>query len=198
VGPFLVALLTVAAGPAAPAQAACTCRPAGVRANAQQADAVFTGAVSDQTRDTVGSGQQQRVVRRTTVDVDRIYQGEVTDTPVLVTSTAGASDCALPRMASGATWVFFVEGSGTTFRGDRCGGSREVSDEYLRVVEDVLGAGEVLVEPVAEPPPLDFTPVEVSATSPLSRLVAPGAAVALLGLLGLALVRRRSAHPGDH
>jgi hypothetical protein len=196
VGPFLLGLLVVAVGPAPPAQAACTCRPAGVRSHAQQADAVFTGVVTGSARDTVGSGKQQRVLRRTAVEVDRIYQGDVSDTPIVITSEVGGSACALPRVPAGETWVFFVQGGGTTFVGDRCGGSGEATDDYLRTVEDVLGAGQVLVEPVAEPPPLEFTPVEASATSPLGRLVAPGAAVALIGLLGLALVRRRAA--GSH
>lgn len=191
---MLVALALVGvAAVAAPAQAkACTCQPTGVRAHAQQADAVFTGLATDSVRDTTGAGKRARDVRRTTVEVDRIYQGAVADSPVEITSPWRASDCGLGQLPPGEMWVFFVDGQGTAFTADRCGGSRAATNESLQVVEAALGAGEVIVEPVAEPPPLEFTDVETAAASPLGRLVAPGAAVTIIGLLGLMLVRARS------
>ena len=172
---------------------ACSCAPGGdLERYAAQADAVFSATVTTSAPDTVGTGKQERRVRRYTADVDRIYQGNVTATPVVITSAVEQSACGLGRVPTGRPWVFFVNGRGTRFFGNTCGGSHEATAGYVGKVEETLGAGQVLVDPVAAPPPLEYTDVDVSDPTALGRLVAPGAAIAIVGLLGLALVRRRA------
>ena len=59
-------------------------------------------------------------------------------------------------------------------------------------VERLLGQGTPL-QP-SQPPrePLHYDAQDVAGAVPLGRLVAPGAAVTLIGLLGLVLFRRRT------
>jgi hypothetical protein len=65
-------------------------------------------------------------------------------------------------------------------------------------VERVLGSGESVVVPEPDRPPLQWTELETSTPPPLGRLVAPGAAAGIVGLLGLAAVgRARRRTPGE-
>jgi len=164
----------------APATAA-PCRPPSVAQAAQDADAVFSGTVDE-------SVQRRRAgdrVREVTVTVDRIYQGEVSGARARVT---------LPqreRPEVGSEWYFFADGRGTRFATASCSGSREADRRLTRQVEAELGPGEVYVEP--EPPrePLTFEQQDVQSTPPLSRMLAPGAGVVLIAILGLLVTRRR-------
>jgi hypothetical protein len=163
------------AGPAAPAPD-CT-QPTVVRA-AERADVVFTGTVSRSRPE----GQERR---RVSVEVDRIYAGSVEEDPATVTVPADER----PRV--GREWVFFVDSSGGRFTAPACSGGREATASVVRRVEDTLGAGRVYVEPEPPPEPLAYSELDVSEPTSLGRLVAPGAAVFLLGALGLLVTRRR-------
>jgi hypothetical protein len=181
---------------AAPPQG-CTCRVSGgVGTRAEGVSTVFTAQVSAQQVDALGTGQQARQVRRYTATVERVYQGTVAQREIVVVSPASLKDCGLGRIPAGKTWLFFVNGTGAKFYGNACQGSERATSALLRRVERVLGSGQVVVEPEPARPPLAWTDVDTATPPPLGRLVAPGAAAGLIGLLGLAVVgraRRRTA-----
>ena len=185
--------LVAVTGAAAPSYAACACaQDPGLGRLVGQADAVFTASVLTSSTETAGTGKKQRQVRRYTAEVDRVYQGKVTKARVLVTSDQSAA-CGYGNIPTGRPWVFFVHGRGAKFFGNICGGTGHATEAYVAQIEKLLGQG-TSMSPTAPPrPPLEYTAVEVSDPTPLSRLVAPGAAITLLGLLGLVLFRRRPA-----
>lgn len=173
-----VAVVGVAPSPAA---AACEQQPS-IGAAAGAADVVFSGMV-DTSAQVRRAGEQ---VREVTVDVERVYQGSVGRDLATVTMTSDV------QPEAGAEWFFFAAGEGSEFAAVECSGSREATSTVTERVEDVLGAGEVFVDPAPPQDPLAYEDLEVSTLPPLSRLLAPGAGIALIALLGLLLTRRRS------
>lgn len=174
---------------------ACKCRPASIKTYAKKADVVFSGTVTDVRRLTLRIDKRDRDVREYTVEVDRRYQGKPVDTTVVVVSSASPAACGLGPIERGEEWIFFVTGAGTTsapYSATSCGGSAAASTEYLHRVEKALGAGSVVADPTPPTPPLSYQDVDTGPAQPLGRMVAPGAALALVGLLGLVLFGRRS------
>lgn len=193
----LVLALTGSSAGAAPGRQ-CTCQPpAGVGARAAKVSTVFTGQVVSQQVSAVGTGQDARQVRRYQTAVERVYQGEVTTTEVVVVSPAASSRCGLGQIPTGKTWVFFVNGSGAKFFGNTCQGSERATSALLRRIEQQLGSGHVVVEPAPEPPPLSWTEHDTTEPAALGRLLAPGAAATIVGLLGLVVVGRARRRPAD-
>lgn len=174
---------------------ACSCVRQDLSQQVKRADAVFTGQVTTSAADTVGSGKRAHQVRRYTTEVDRVFKGTVTSSPVMVTSPEGAAACGFGTIPTDQSWVFVVNGQAHRFVGTSCGGSRPATTAYLGKVTDLLGDGTPLAEPVPEQPPLEYTSMEDKNPAGLGQLLAPGAAVALLGLLGLLLVRRLARGP---
>ena len=156
---------------------------------AKASDVVVMGTVTKASTRTVGTKPNQRQVRDFVVDLDRTYRGMLTSSPITVRSVATARG--LPAIPAGSDWVFFLGGSGDSFTAADCSGSREATAYVVRQVESELGAGKAWVDPAAEPDPLTYERVSSSAPLPLSRLVAPGLGVMLVGLLGLLVTRRR-------
>ena len=186
----------------APAQAApasdCSV-PGSVGTRADNVDAVFTAAVTGQEVDAIGTGDKTRQVRRYQATVERVYQGTVTAKKVVVVSPKSAAKHGLGSIPTDKTWLFFVNGSNAKFFGNSCQGSERATSALLRRVERVLGSGHAVVEPEPDRPPLEWTELETSTPLPLGRLLAPGAAATLVGLLGLAAVgraRRRTPREG--
>lgn len=169
-----------------PAQA-CTCAPNdSVTKQSGRADVVFTGVLRDQQRD-----GQQRVY---TVDVERIYQGRVVDTPVEVTTSA-RNTCGLGSLDVDRGYVFFAtEGSGAALASAKCTGTSRATPAYVRDVEQALGAGNPVPrpDPATEAPAPEFTRVADADPAPFTRLAAPGGAMVLIGVLGLLLFRKRA------
>lgn len=199
----VVAALLLATGPAplagpavaaAPARDGCSV-PGSVGDRAEKVDAVFTAQVTDQQTDAVGTGADTRQVRRYTATVERVYQGNVTSKEVVVVSPLAVKDNGLGRLPTDKTWLFFVNGDGARFSGNACHGSERATSALLRRVERVLGSGGTVVVPEPERPPLEWTELETTTPPPLGRLVAPGAAASLVGLLGLAAVGRARRRP---
>jgi hypothetical protein len=188
----LLALLLACSGlllVAAPAQAACTCTDRGVRQDADSADAVFTGSVRETVKPDAGQGGRGEELFTYVVDVDRVYQQEGTVvTQTVRISSARPRACGLGNLPAGTAYVFFAKARDTGFRAGSCGGSGPVADELVADVERVLDAGRE-VTPETETHELELTSVESSPPQSATRLAAPGAAIALLGLLGLMLVR---------
>lgn len=174
----------------APASAA---DPGGdLRAVVEKADAVFTGSVVTSSVETVGTGTKARALRQYTVQVDRLYQGKVARERVLVTSKLSKT-CGYGAIPTGRPWVFVVHGRGEKFFGNLCGGTASATEAYVGRVEKLLGAGTAVAPPAPARDPLQYVALDVPDPTPLTRLLAPGAGVTLLGLLGLVLFRRRTA-----
>jgi MYXO-CTERM domain-containing protein len=187
----MAAMVWLAPSVASAAAPTCTCQKAGVVAHADRADAVFTAQVTGSTTGTVGADAKKRQVRRFAATVDTVFQGKVATPDVLIVTPGSAGECGLTRIPPGQPWVFFVKGSGSKFFGNSCGGSERATSAHLLRVEKVLGAGRQLVDPTPDRPPLEYVDQDTAAPTPLTRLLAPGAALSLVGLLALAALRRR-------
>lgn len=162
---------------------ACKC-VSGVEDAIMDADAVFTGMVVATTDD-----------RRPTydVEVDRVYKGDIDTATVQVKDTAGGTSCALDQQPLGERYAFFVTADGDTFVASACSGATRSTDRVVGRIEQITGEGRDPVPPV--PPEATITVVADPEPS-LQRVVAPGFALVLVGLLGLVLVaalsRRRA------
>ncbi len=115
------------------------------------------------------------------------------DRALIVTQPAGDAG-GLGKLDQGATYVFFVstEQGMDHLRAARCSGTTKLPDGLTAEMRDQLD--ETLGEPPAEDTTPDYTlsaPDDGARSTPsLGRLAAPGAAVALIGVLGLLLVAR--------
>lgn len=169
----------------------CTCESETVDEDAAAADAVFSGTVRETRSPDAGSGEPGRGELLThVVDVDTVYKAEgtvVTET-VRVMSARQRSTCGLGVLPAGTAYLFFARARDAGFRSDQCDGSRPADDTVRADVEAVLGPGEEMT-PESETPELELTRVESAAPRSASRLAAPGAAITLVGVLGLILVR---------
>ncbi|MFC7495718.1 MULTISPECIES: hypothetical protein [unclassified Nocardioides] len=181
----IVALLVAPAGAVAltatPAAAACPVRPASLADQAKDASGVFTGTVADRTE----SGTTVTFV----VEPDRVYKGQVAESPVEVTTDSRRARCGQPGLKPGNDYVFFVNRDGDALSTDRRSGTARATDELVAQVEQLLGDGRPAVEP--EPEPVAFTTVGGEPAT-LQRVAAPGAALVIVGLLGLLLVAWRA------
>jgi hypothetical protein len=163
----------------APASA-CTCQRVDVEQQASRADAVFLGTVDDVTR---VEEQYEMAVTAT-----RSYKGTV-ERSTTVTTARQTTACGIGRPEPGTDYLFLVRGDAPPYVANSCDGSGQVDPDRVARVEGVLGAGQSIQPPA--PPAATRTHVEDSPPASLARLAAPGAALALVGLLGLVVVRRR-------
>jgi hypothetical protein len=179
-----------------PAQAACTCQDKTLGDHATAADAVFSGTVRESRNaepegggGAGGGGRAQRQVVHV-VDVETVWQEDgtvVTDT-VRVSSPRAESACGLGDIEPGTEFVFFAKARENGFQAAKCGGSRPLTTSFESEVVAELGDGRAVV-PDDERPPVELTPLDTSAPGSVTRAAAPGAALVIVGLLGLVLVR---------
>jgi hypothetical protein len=183
----LIVLVLLACGvvvvPAAPALADCPAQESSsLDQQAKAADAVFTGTVTDRRLD-----GDRRVY---TLTVDRVYKGDVA-AETTVSTPRRSAQCGL--RLDDADYVFFATSVGGELSADSRGGTAPATEARVHRVERLLGSGEPAVRP--EPEEATLTLVAGEPTT-LGRLAAPGAALVIVGLLGLLLVaglgRRRA------
>ena len=189
---LLTALLVVLVGAVgAPADAAKPrsgpdCPPVTVQQSTKAAMAVFTGTVTEVERQPRTDGQPGAIYQNT-VTVSRVYQGRVSAETAQVQTDRNRLQCSLGELEIDAEYMFFVAGTGSPWLASGTSGTRKSNEAVVAVVEGLLGEGKPPVEPAPEE--AVFTPVDTSEPQSLSRSAAPGAALVIIGLLGLVVVR---------
>lgn len=175
-----------AVGPAAHATPQ-ACPPAAADRPTQlaQAQAVFSGVVTS----AKPGGGGRAVVHDVTVD--RIYQGQVASTDVRVRT---ANDrCGLGALSVDERYLFLVTADGDAWMAAGNSGTDRASDGLVAEVTSLLGPGTAPGGAPAAPAEADFERVTSVHPTPFLRVAAPGIALVIVGCLGLALARRRTA-----
>jgi hypothetical protein len=179
------ALLTTLVGIpvlAGPSTAAPACPHPSLSQQVKQADVVFRGVV-DKVRPVRGKGVHRTRTYR--VKADRVYQGSLVTDTVVVTAEVGAR-CRPPAILHGKRYIFFVNEQGSQLVSTAF--TARATSQLTSQVVAKLGDG---VQP--HPPPAvkaSFTRVAGASPPRLSRLLAPGAALVIVSLLGLVVVSR--------
>jgi len=171
------------------AHAACSCSTRHVQDAAKRADAVFSGTLLDQSSE--GTGQRGRKETTYDVEAETLYKGDISAARVEVVSPG--DNCTLGTLVADRRYVFFVVEEGSALTTDRCSGTARADASLTHKVEKALGEG-APVGRQTEPPveKAEFTKVADAEPAALSRVAAPGAALVIVGLLGLLLVGRLS------
>jgi len=171
---------------------ACKCVDGSVKQEANRADAVFSGVIVKASTGNVGKKDGRATIYE--VDAETLYKGDLARRSVDVSSAD--TSCGLNNLAADRRYVFFVAEQGAGFTTDQCSGTAPAGNQLTAKVQKLLGNGTDLTpreEPEPEPTVVDFTQVADAEPETLTRLAAPGAALVLLGLLGLFVVRRAAA-----
>jgi hypothetical protein len=175
-------LVATMADPAPAATAPRPCAPTTLKQDIKKADVVFRGSVAKATP-VRGKGDQR--TRSYRVQPDRVYKSSLVTEKVTVTAAVGTR-CDVPVLKEGKRYLFFVTEDGSrlmaTTATDRAGHA------LTRKVVARLGDGAV---PQHTPPATaEFTEVADASPPALTRLLAPGAALVIVSLLGLLVLGR--------
>lgn len=186
---LLVALIVALSGVVlsqTPAHA-CSCVITTVQQQTDRADVVFSGVLVDAT--TSSDGKQERTSTLYEIEADNLYKGDLTEDTVQVGSSN--KSCGLGDLTPQRRYLFFAVEKDGELRIDQCSGTDRATRVLTAKVEKVLGPGTDLT-PREKPNPVvvEFTKVADAEPETLTRIAAPGAALVLLGLLGLVVVRR--------
>ena len=165
----------------APASA-CSCAQADLDRLVKRADVVFVGTIEEATL--VDTFRYEY-----TVSAERAYKGSV-ERDVAVTSSASSAACGLGELTAGTDYLFLARGTSSPYATNLCSGSGPAGPGRLEKLEAVTGKG-TRIDPPPPPAPV-ITRVEQSPPDGFAKMAAPGGALALVGLLGLLVVRRLS------
>lgn len=177
--------------PAPPASAACSCTAQAIAGDterlARNANDVFTGTVTSSTTASREDGANGAVFVHQ-VQVGLVYKGDVRDEVLAVQTTSGGP-CDLGQLPTGTPYAFFVGVADGVLVADGCGGTQRKRANLVTELETLYGEGQ---PPRQERPAEEAVIEEVGVAAPVtfSRAAAPGAALVLVGLLGLVVVRR--------
>jgi hypothetical protein len=189
-GAALAALVVLGMGAPAhatkPHKKAPACPPVTVRDSTKAAMAVFSGTVTDVQRSARPDGLEGAIYTQT-VTVDMVYQGKVTTETVPVQTDRVRAGCSLGALATNVEYMFFVTGTGQPWVAIGTSGTRISNETVVAQVVRLLGEGAPPIGPTPET--AVFTPVDTSEPQSFSRSAAPGAALVLVGMLGLVVVR---------
>jgi hypothetical protein len=192
-GAVLAALVVLGAGAPAgaakPRTKAPACPPVTVRDSTKAAMAVFSGTVNDVQKGPRTDGQQGALYTHT-VTVDMVYQGNIDTETVTVETDRNRAGCSLGALAVGTEYMFFVTGTGEPWVASGTSGTRPSNETVVAQVERLLGPGSPPIQPTPET--AVFTPVDLSEPPTFAQLAWPGAALVVVGLLGLLVVRALS------
>jgi hypothetical protein len=170
-----------------PSHAVCRCVQSDVKTDIKRADAVFSGVVVDSS----GTARSSKSDFATyEIEADTLFKGDVPTSTVEVRSKN--NDCSLGDLKADKRYVFFITEQGSEFRADRCGGTTTRTAGLVSDVEASTGEGTPLgrSNQPDEPVAVEFTKVADAEPDSLTRTAAPGAALVLVGLLGLLVLRR--------
>jgi hypothetical protein len=176
---LLGAPLVTAPAHAAPAPA---CPRTTLDQDIARARVVFRGEVK-QVRAVRRAGKER--TRSYRVVSDRVYQSSLVQPSVVVTAQVGTK-CALPTLTKGTRYIFFVNERGARLMAMPA--TARATPKLTRQVVSRLGNG---AQPEPTPPATaELSQVTDATPPPLSRLLAPGAALLIISLLGLLVVGR--------
>lgn len=175
---FAVPLVAAPAG-AAPAPA---CPRTTLDQDIARADVVFRGVVK-KVPGAHAVGKHR--LRSYPVISDRVYKSSLVTRVVVVTARVDGT-CTLPTLTQGGRYIFFALERGSRLMATAA--TAKATPKLTRQVVARLGSG---AQPEPNPPATaTFTKVAHADPPALSRLLAPGAALLLVSLLGLLVAGR--------
>jgi hypothetical protein len=183
---IVVALGALLLAPAAhTAPGGTRCPHTTLKQDTARADVVFRGVVS-KVRPVHGKGGHR--IRAYKVAADRVYKSSLVTRSVVVTARAPTTGCALPALHRGTRYIFFATEQGARLVATTA--TARATSTLTHRVQKRLGSGR---QPIKKPPPAaTFTKVAGANPPGLARLLAPGAALVIISLLGLVVVGRTS------